>query len=72
MSFTEQEIAELRAARTSLLLNKAKGVETIKKGDEQITFRSVSEIDAILADIGAAVDGPKRMQHYPTFVARPR
>lgn len=64
MSYTEQDIARLRSAIS-------KGASQVKVGEEQITFRSLSEMRSLLAEMEAAVNGASVRQHYPQFMERP-
>lgn len=66
MSYTQEDIARLRAAIS-------KGASQVKMGEEQITFRSLSEMRSLLAEMEAAVAGSAATsrQHYPQFVERP-
>lgn len=65
MSYTQKDIDTLRSAM-------AKGVQQAKLGDEQITFRSLSEMRSLLAEMEGTVKGAVSRQHYPQFTARPQ
>lgn len=71
MTLTPEQIAALDEAEMTLLLNEAKGVQSLKMGEEQLTFRTVAENERIRANIRAARGEAQNRQHYPTFAARP-
>ena len=66
MSWTQADITALKTAM-------AKGASMVRIGDEQVQFRSVTEMRALLAQMEREVAGvaAPSMQHYPSFVARP-
>lgn len=66
MSYTQDDITRLRSAM-------AKGASQVRVGDEQVTFRSLSEMRSLLAEMEAEVAGSAAVsrQHYPQFVERP-
>lgn len=66
MSWTQADIDALKAAM-------AKGASKVRIGDEEVQFRSLSEMRAQLADMERAVAGvaAPSMQHYPRFTVRP-
>jgi hypothetical protein len=71
VNLTPEQIAALDAAEVTLLLNEAKGVQSLKMGEEQVVFRTIKENDRIRANIRNAKGGAPNRSHYPAFVARP-
>jgi hypothetical protein len=56
-------VTELQAMLESVRRARASGVLTIRKGDDSTTFRSLKEMDAIIAGLEAELanaDGAKR------------
>jgi hypothetical protein len=64
VSYTQDDVTRLRDAM-------AKGAAQVRVGEEQVTFRSLSEMRSLLAEMEAAVKGPAVRQTYPQFVERP-
>jgi hypothetical protein len=66
MSWTQDDINALKRAI-------AKGATTVKVGDEQITFDSLSALQRRLAMMEAEVNaaGAASRQTYPAFAPRP-
>ena len=66
MSWTQADITALKTAM-------GKGASMVRIGDEQVQFRSVTEMRALLAQMEREVAGATApsMQHYPGFVVRP-
>jgi len=64
VSYTQTDINRLRAAI-------AKGASQVKMGEEQVTFRSLTEMRSLLAEMESTVSGSVSRQHYPQFKERP-
>lgn len=64
MSYTQTDIDALRSAI-------AKGVSKVRMGEEEVTFRTLSDMRSTLAEMELSVSGGASRQHYPTFAARP-
>ena len=66
MSYTQTDVDRLKSAL-------AKGALSVRVGDEQVQFRSVTEMRQILRDmereLAGATAAPR--QTYPQFVTRP-
>lgn len=61
----QTQIDQLEAA-------KAKGALRLRIGDEEVQYRSLAEMNAIIAEKRAQLRATGHSQHYPSFVARPR
>lgn len=65
MSDLQAEIDQLEAA-------KARGVLSLRMGDEEVRYRSLAEMNQVIAEKRAKLRGAGHSQHYPQFVGRPR
>lgn len=66
MSYSQDDITALKSAL-------AKGATRVKVGDEEVQFRSLSELRQLLRDMEAEVSGASAAsrQIYPQFADRP-
>lgn len=60
MAFTQAQLDALRAAY-------AAGVQTVKHGDNSVTYASMADLRAAIREIEAQLAPPRSRVHYPAF-----
>lgn len=66
VNYTPEQLAQIKAAR-------ARGAVRLRMGNEEVQYRSLAEMDQIIASIEAELTGTsgRGKQHYPQFMERP-
>jgi hypothetical protein len=66
------ELADLQAQLVAIKAAKATGVLTVRHGDTQTTYRSLDEMDRVIADLTAEINALSGTTRKPRYIRQPR